>query len=194
VKIASDGEILYKGPCLMKGYYKDKERTDEEIDRDGWFHTGDMGQLDGDLLKITGRKKELFKLSTGNYVAPQMVENIMKESPFIEQIMVIGENEKFCSAIISPNINHVRGWAKLHEIPELPDDELISNESVIAKFGEEIEELNFDIDPIMTIKKFVVVPEEWAPDTGELTPTLKLKRDFILNKYQAQIKELYAST
>jgi len=193
VKIASDGEILYKGPCLMKGYYKDKERTDEDIDRDGWFHTGDMGQLDGDLLKITGRKKELFKLSTGNYVAPQIVENIMKESPFIEQIMVIGENEKFCSAIISPNIEHIRGWAKLHEIPELPVAELVSNETVLAKFGEEIDELNFDIDPIMTIKKFVVVPDEWAPDTGELTPTLKLKRDFILNKYQGKIKELYAS-
>ncbi len=191
VKIAGDGEILYKGPCLMKGYYKDKERTEEEIDKDGWFHTGDMGQLEGDLLKITGRKKELFKLSTGNYVAPQLVENIMKESPFIEQILVVGENERFCSAVISPNFEHLKNWAKLHELPEMSKEELLKNETVLTKYNEEIEELNFDLDPIMTIKKFILVSDEWAPDTGELTPTLKLKRDFIFEKYQSKINEIY---
>lgn len=192
LKIAEDGEILFRGPCLMKGYYKDKEKTDEAIDQDGWFHTGDMGELNDDILKVTGRKKELFKLSTGNYIAPQQVENIMKESPFIEQIMVVGENERFCSAIISPNFEHLKNWTKLHEITQESKTELVINEQVLNKYHEEIEELNFDVDPVMTIKKFIVVPDEWAPDTGELTPTLKLKRDFILKKYKKEIEAIYS--
>ena len=191
VKIAADGEILYKGPCLMKGYYKDPEKTEEAIDEDGWFHTGDMGELNGDILKITGRKKELFKLSTGKYVAPQMVENIMKESPFIGQIMVVGENERFCSALISPNFDYLQKWAVLHEIKFDSDVELIKNPQVIDKFNEEVQELNFDVEESMIIKKFALVCEEWAPDTGELSPTLKLKRNFILNKYKTRIDWLY---
>jgi long-chain acyl-CoA synthetase len=192
LKIAEDGEILFRGPCLMNGYYKDKEKTDEAIDQDGWFHTGDMGELNDDILKVTGRKKELFKLSTGNYIAPQQVENIMKESPFIEQIMVVGENERFCSAIISPNFEHLKNWTKLHEITQESKTELVINEQVLNKYHEEIEELNFDVDTVMTIKKFIVVPDEWAPDTGELTPTLKLKRDFILKKYKKEIEAIYS--
>jgi len=191
VKIASDGEILYKGVCLMKGYYKDKERTEDVIDDDGWFHTGDMGELSGDILKITGRKKELFKLSTGKYVAPQLVENIMKESPFIEQIMVIGENERYCSALVCPNIDHLKSWAGRHEIQHKSVQELINKEEVNKKYSEEIEALNFDVEYTMHIKKFIIVPDSWGPDTGELSPTLKLKREFIMKKYQAQIDYLY---
>lgn len=191
VKIATDGEILYKGPCLMKGYYKDKERTEEAIDEDGWFHTGDMGELNGDILKITGRKKELFKLSTGKYVAPQLVENIMKESPFIEQLMVVGENERFCSAIISPSADYLQKWAALHEISFENNTDLIKNQQVIDKINEEIQELNFDIEETMTIKKIALVPDEWGPDTGELSPTLKLKRKYIFEKYQERIDWLY---
>jgi len=191
IKIAEDGEILFRGPCLMKGYYKDKERTEEAIDEDGWFHTGDMGELQGDYLKITGRKKELFKLSTGSYVAPQMVENIMKESPFIEQIMVIGENERFCSALISPNYDHLYNWAELKGISYKENKDLIQNEIVMNKFKEEIDELNYDVDTVMTVKKFSICSTEWAPDTGELTPTLKLKRDFILDKYKGKIDYIY---
>ena len=192
VKIAKDGEILFKGPCLMKGYYKDKERTEEAIDEEGWFHTGDMGTLEGDILTITGRKKELFKLSTGEYVAPQIVENIMKESPFIEQLMVVGENERFCSAIISPNFNHLQNWAERHEITYASNDELVSNEQVLEKYKSEIDELNTDIQDTMTIKKFILVNKEWAPDTGELSPTLKLKRDVLLEKYQSEIEGIYS--
>lgn len=191
VKIAKDGEILYKGPCLMKGYYKDKERTEEAIDEDGWFHTGDMGELNGDILKITGRKKELFKLSTGKYVAPQMVENIMKESPFIEQLMVVGENERFCSALISPGFDYLQKWAALHEISFENNTDLIKSQQVIDKLNEEIQELNFDLEETMTIKKFALVCEEWGPDTGELSPTLKLKRKYIFEKYQERIDWLY---
>jgi long-chain acyl-CoA synthetase len=191
VKIANDGEILYKGPCLMKGYYKDRERTEDAIDKEGWFHTGDMGEMEGDYLKITGRKKELFKLSTGNYVAPQVVENIMKESPFIEQIMVIGENERFCSALISPNFEHLKNWAEIHEIDSKTNLELVQNEQVKQKFQEEIDELNYDVDSVMTIKKFSLCHNEWGADTGELTPTLKLRRDFIINKYQEKRDFIY---
>ncbi|NPA44377.1 MAG: AMP-binding protein, partial [Chlorobi bacterium] len=191
VKIAEDGEILYKGPCLMKGYYKDKERTEEAIDEDGWFHTGDMGELNDNILTITGRKKELFKLSTGQYVAPQIVENIMKESQFIEQIMVVGENKRFCSALISPNFNHLYSWAERHEIKYNSDKELVTNKEVIEKFKSEVEELNLDIQNVMTIKKFVIVDKEWGADTGELSPTLKLKRDILLEKYKDEIENMY---
>jgi len=194
VKIAPDGEILYKGPCLMKGYYKDKEKTEDAIDEDGWFHTGDMGELNGDILKITGRKKELFKLSTGKYVAPQLVENIMKESPFIEQLMVVGENERFCSALISPAFQHLQKWAELHEISFSNNFELIKNPDVIEKYKKEIDDLNFDVEEAMVIKKFALVCEEWGPDTGELSPTLKLKREFLFKKYQTKIDWLYEKT
>ena len=191
VKIDDDGEILFKGPCLMKGYYKDKERTEEAIDAQGWFHTGDMGKLSGDILTITGRKKELFKLSTGNYVSPQLVENIMKESSFIEQIMVVGENERFCSALISPNFEYIHNWAKKHEIKFKTKLDLIKNQDVVNKLQSEIDELNFDIGKTMQIKKFALVCQEWGPDTGELSPTLKLKRDFLSEKYQKKIEYLY---
>jgi len=191
IKIAKDGEILYKGPCLMKGYYKDPERTEEAIDENGWFHTGDMGELNGDILKITGRKKELFKLSTGKYVSPQLVENIMKESSFIGQLMIVGENERFCSALISPNFDYLLKWAEMHEITAGDYLELIKNQQVIDKFEEEIQELNFDVEEAMKIKKFALVCEEWGPDTGELSPTLKLKRNSIHKKYEERINWLY---
>ncbi len=191
VKIAKDGEILYKGPCLMKGYYKDRDRTEDAIDEEGWFHTGDMGELNGDILKITGRKKELFKLSTGKYVAPQLVENIMKESQFIDQLMIVGENERFCSALISPNFDYLQKWAALHDISFKNNSDLIRNKQVIDKYDEEITELNFDVEDAMSIKKFALVCEEWGPDTGELSPTLKLKRKFLSDKYKSRINWLY---
>jgi len=191
IKIAKDSEILYKGPCLMKGYYKDPEKTEDAIDEEGWFHTGDMGELNGDILKITGRKKELFKLSTGKYVSPELVENIMKESSFIEQLMIVGENERFCSALISPNFDYLLNWAEIHEITAGDYLELIKNQQVIDKFEEEIQELNFDVEETMKIKKFALICEEWGPDTGELSPTLKLKRNFIHKKYEERISWLY---
>ena len=194
VKIADDGEILFKGPNLMPGYYKDPEKTKEAIDKDGWFHTGDTGELDGKVLKITGRTKEIFKLSTGKYVAPELVENKMKESPFIEQIMVVGEGEKYTAAIICPAFEHLHNWAALHNISFRENYELIKNEKVIKKFEDEVERLNQRLDKAMRIKKFSLVCSEWTPETGELSPTLKLKRKVLIKKYKTKLDFLYGYT
>ncbi|NPA68694.1 MAG: long-chain fatty acid--CoA ligase [Chlorobi bacterium] len=194
VKIAENGEILFKGPNLMPGYYKDPEKTKEAIDEDGWFHTGDTGELDGRILKITGRTKEIFKLSTGKYVAPELVENKMKESPFIEQILVVGEGEKYTAAIVCPAFEHLHGWAAIHNIEYRDNLDLIKNEKVIKKFNEEIERLNNQLDKSMKIKKFSLVCEEWTPETGELSPTLKLKRKVLVKKYKTKLDFLYGYT
>lgn len=194
VKIAGDGEILFKGPNLMKGYYRDPKKTAEVINKEGFFHTGDMGRLDGKNLKITGRKKELFKLSTGKYIAPQQIENTFKESTFIEQLMVVGEGEKYCSAIISPSFEFLHDWASEHKIHFKDNLELIKNQKVIEKFQQEADKLNKTLDKVMKIKKFALVCEEWTPDTGELSPTLKLKRNVIEKKYKVKIKYIYGHT
>ena len=194
VKIADDGEILFKGPNLMPGYYKDPEKTKEAIDEDGWFHTGDTGELDGRILKITGRTKEIFKLSTGKYVAPELVENKMKESPFIEQIMVVGESEKYTAAIVCPAFEHLHNWAAIHNINYKENYELITNKKVIDKFEQEIEKFNAHLDKAMKIKKFSLVCEEWTPESGELSPTLKLKRKILVKKYKTKLDFLYGYT
>ncbi len=194
VKIADDGEILFKGPNLMPGYYKDPEKTKEAIDQDGWFHTGDTGELDGRILKITGRTKEIFKLSTGKYVAPELVENKMKESPFIEQIMVVGESEKYTAAIVCPAFEHLHNWAAIHNINYKENYELITDKKVIEKFEQEIEKFNAHLDKAMKIKKFSLVCEEWTPETGELSPTLKLKRKILVKKYKTKLDFLYGYT
>ncbi len=194
VKIADDGEILFKGPNLMPGYYKDPEKTKEAIDEDGWFHTGDTGELDGRILKITGRTKEIFKLSTGKYVAPELVENKMKESPFIEQIMVVGESEKYTAAIVCPAFEHLHNWAAIHNINYKENYELITNKKVIEKYEQEIEKFNAHLDKAMKIKKFSLVCEEWTPESGELSPTLKLKRKVLVKKYKTKLDFLYGYT
>jgi len=194
VKIADDGEILFKGPNLMPGYYKDPEKTKEAIDKDGWFHTGDTGELDGRILKITGRTKEIFKLSTGKYVAPELVENKMKESPFIEQMMVVGEGEKYTAAIVCPAFEHLHGWSAIHHIEYRNNYELITNKKVIEKYEQEIEKFNARLDKSMKVKKFSLVCEEWTPETGELSPTLKLKRKILVKKYKTKLDFLYGYT
>ncbi len=194
VKIAEDGEILFKGPNLMPGYYKDPEKTKEAIDKDGWFHTGDTGELNGKILKITGRTKEIFKLSTGKYVAPELVENKMKESPFIEQMMVVGEAEKYTAAIVCPAFEHLHNWASIHNINFKENYELITNKEVIEKYEEEIERLNKQLDKAMKVKKFSLVCEEWTPEGGELSPTLKLKRKVLIKKYKTKLDFLYGYT
>lgn len=193
VKIAEDGEILVKGPNLMMGYYKQTDLTAEVIDSDGWFHTGDIGEFqEGQYLKITDRKKEMFKTSGGKYVAPQVMENKFKESRFIEQIMVVGENQKFPGALIVPSFDFVREWAKRKEI-QVSDDNavLIKNEQVIERIQREINAYNKNFGNWEQIKKFALCTHEWAVETGELTPTLKLKRKVILAKYSAQISDIY---
>lgn len=189
VKIAEDGEILLKGPNVMLGYYKDPEKTAEAV-IDGYFHTGDIGEIDSEgFLKITDRKKEMFKTSGGKYIAPQMIENAMKQSRFIEQIMVIGEGEKMPGAFIQPNFEFIKEWAKIHKITlGSSDAEISSNPDVIKRIDEEVESINKKFGHWEQVKRFELTPDVWSIDGGQLTPTLKLKRKIIKEIY----KDLYA--
>jgi len=193
VKIAEDGEILTKGPNLMLGYYKRQDLTDEVIDKDGWFHTGDIGVFeDGVYLKITDRKKEIFKTSGGKYIVPQYIENKLKESRFIEQVMIIGENQKYASAIVVPSFIFLREWCARKNITA-PDSnaDLIAIKEVYDRIYEEVETVNKSLANYETIKKIIVLPKEWTIDGGELTPKLSLKRRVILEQNKAGIENLY---
>lgn len=193
VRIAGDGEILCRGPNVMPGYYRDPKLTDEVIS-DGWFHTGDIGTMvENKFLKITDRKKEIFKLSSGKYVAPQVIENKLKESFFIEQAMVVGENEKFTSALISPNFPFLHEWASRHEIKYRDNEELIAMKMVEDRYRREISELNEILSDHEKIKRFRLVSEEWSPETGELSPILKLKRRKLYEKYDSILHEIYSA-
>jgi long-chain acyl-CoA synthetase len=192
VKIAEDGEILMRGPSLMLGYYKDPERTAEAIDKDGWFHTGDIGEIhEHNILKITDRKKEIFKLSTGKYVAPQVVENKFKESSFIEQIMVVGAGEKYAAAIISPSFEFLHGWSFKNKIKFRENTDLIKHPKVLERYQKEIDKLNEGLGRHEQIKKFALTPDEWTTETGELSPTLKLRRRIVKEKYRKEFDSLY---
>lgn len=192
-KIAEDGEILIKGDYVMLGYYKRKDLTDEAIDKEGYFHTGDIGQFaEGKYLKITDRKKEIFKTSGGKYIAPQAIENIFKQTPFIEQIIVIGENQKFASTLIVPAFPHLESWCKHKNIKWTTKAEMVQNPSVIDKFKREILTINKTLGNVEQLKKFELVADEWSPQTGELTPTMKLKRKIILQKYKNLIEKIYS--
>jgi long-chain acyl-CoA synthetase len=193
VKIAEDGEILCKGPNVMMGYYKQPELTREVLTEDGWFHTGDIGELvDGKFLKITDRKKEMFKLSSGKYIAPQVIENKLKESIFIEQAMVVGENEKFASALISPNFPYLHEWASRHDIKFRDNQELISRDDVQDRVQQEIKELNKELSEHERIKRIQLVGEEWSTESGELSPTAKLKRRKLYETYGSVLAEIYS--
>jgi long-chain acyl-CoA synthetase len=195
VKISDDGEILCKGPNVMLGYYKQPELIKEVIDEEGWFHTGDVGIIeDNKYLKITDRKKEIFKLSSGKYIAPQVIENKIKESFFIEQIMVVGENEKFASALISPNFTYLHDWAADHNIKYGNIKDLIQHQDVLQLFQEEINLINKQLAFHEQIKRYRLVEEEWSPQTAELSPTLKLKRQFIYKKYDHILREIFSSS
>jgi long-chain acyl-CoA synthetase len=193
IRIASDGEILCRGENIMAGYYKEPELTREVIDEEGWLHTGDIGVLlEGRYLKITDRKKEMFKLSSGKYVAPQVIENKLKESNFIEQVMVIGENQKFASAIISPDFNFLHNWAMRHGIEFRDNMELIQKPQVVERYQKVVNEMNKQLGQTEQIKRFRIVQEEWSPATGELSPTLKLKRKFLTSRYTSLIDEIFS--
>ena len=194
VKFGADGEILVKGPNVMMGYYNLPEKTAEEINSEGWFHTGDIGEMvEEKFLKITDRKKEIFKTSGGKFIIPQAMENKFKESRFIEQIMVIGENEKFPAAMIVPNFNFIKDWSKRKKLnlENLSNDELQKNELVIKRIELAVEKLNANYGNWEQIKKVSLLPKEFSIDGGELTPTLKLKRKFIMEKYKAVIDHIY---
>ena len=195
VMIAEDQEILMKGPSLMMGYYKDQEMTDAAIDKDGWFHTGDIGMLlEHNILKITDRKKEIFKLSTGKYVAPQIVENRFKESSFIEQIMVVGEGEKYAAAVLCPAFHFLHIWCNRYGIKYRDNKDLIQNPKVIERYQEEVDKINKTLGTHRQIKKFELTCADWTPETGELSPTLKVRRKFLREKYRIKFDRLYGYT
>jgi long-chain acyl-CoA synthetase len=192
VKLEADGEICVKGPSVMMGYYKRPDLTAETI-IDGWLHTGDIGVFeDGKYLKITDRKKELFKTSGGKYVAPQPIENKMKESPFVEQMMVVGAEQKFVGALIVPSVANLREWMLHKEIPFTTIEDAIHNPKVLDLYKELIDSFNKFFNQVEQIKKFELLPNEWTIDSGELTPTLKLKRKVIMEKYKTAFDRIYS--
>ncbi|HEX2846581.1 MAG TPA: long-chain fatty acid--CoA ligase [Chitinophagaceae bacterium] len=192
VKIAEDGEILSKGPHIMLGYYKRPDLTAETI-TDGWLHTGDIGTMvDNHFLKITDRKKELFKTSGGKYVAPLTVENKLKESPYIEHVMVVGPERKFVGGLIVPAFPALRDWCRQNGIPDAANEELIRNEKVINFYKEIVERYNKYLNHVEQVKKFELLPNEWGIDTGEMTPKLSMKRKVITEKYKDAIERIYA--
>ena len=193
VKIAEDGEILCKGPNVMLGYYKDEKLTSEAV-TDGYFHTGDIGEIDSDgFLKITDRKKEMFKTSGGKYIAPQIIENTMKQSRFIDQIMVIGDGQKMPAAFIQPSFDFIKEWAKIHKVNiGTSNDDIISNVKVIERIQEEINLYNEKFGHWEQIKRFELTADVWSIEGGEMTPTLKLRRKPIMEKYKVLFDKIYS--
>jgi len=193
VKIAEDGEILARGPNIMLGYYKNPELTKEVIDEDGWFHTGDIGCMVEDrFLKITDRKKEIFKTSGGIYIAPQVIENKLKESPFIDQAIVIGEFRRFPAVIVSPDFEFLKEYCKRKKIEFDSPEKIIESERIQMRIWKEIEKTNVNLDRPKKIKTCRLVPDVWTPDSDELSPTLKLKRKVLKTKYDHLIQDIYA--
>ena len=187
-----EGEILVQGPNVMRGYYKKPEETKKVIDKENWFYTGDIGKLiDGRYLKITDRKKEIFKTSGGKYIAPQVMENKFKQSIFIEQIMVIGENEKHPAAFIVPDFEILKDWCTNNQVPFNNNEEIINNDIVIKKFENEVKKYNAFFSQFEQIKKFELLSKNWTPETGELTATLKLKRRNVLEKYNDLYNKIF---
>jgi long-chain acyl-CoA synthetase len=194
LKIAEDGEILAKGPNVMVGYYKNPEKTAEEFNEDGWFKTGDIGEIDSEgYLKITDRKKEMFKTSGGKYIAPQVMENKFKESRFIEQIMVVGEGQKHAAALIVPTFDFVKSWCKRKNITCGDSfEDIIKNQKVIDRIQKEVDHYNDGFGKWEQLKKFELVANQWTIESGELTPTLKPKRKVVKEKYMSLIEGIYA--
>jgi long-chain acyl-CoA synthetase len=191
MKLEADGEICVAGPSVMKGYYKLPELTAETI-IDGWLHTGDIGEIiDGKFLKITDRKKELFKTSGGKYVAPQPIENKMKESPFIEQIVLIGDNKKMVSALVVPSFAKLREWAKQNDIEYTSNEAIIQNSKVFAMFETVVAEYNQLFNQVEQVKKFTLIPREFTIDKGEMTPKLSIRRKQILANFEQEIDLMY---
>lgn len=193
VKIGEFGEILVKGPNVMLGYYKDPEATKAAIDEDGWFHTGDIGELvERRFLKITDRLKEVFKTSGGKFIAPLPIENKMKESIFIRNIMVIGENRKFCTALIVPEFDFIKKWCEKKSVKEYLANGKQCSDIVKERIWKEIEHYNKRFSHIEQIKKFELLDKDWTVESGELTPTLKLKRKVIMKNYEHLIEKIYS--
>lgn len=193
VIIAENGEILVKGPNVMLGYYKDEEKTREAIDENGYFHTGDKGCFDEDgLLKITGRIKEIFKTSMGKYVSPVLIENKIKESPFIGEMLVIGEGQKFAAALIYPNFEHLKSWCNIKGIPYTTDEEMIQTKEVLMRYRKEIDKYNETLGDYEQVKKFELIAKEWTIESGEMTASLKPRRSKIMKNYADLVDKIYS--
>ncbi len=194
VKIADDCEILCKGPNIMKGYYKHQDTTAEAISSGGWFHTGDIGMMvDNKFLKITDRKKALLKTSGGKYIAPLPIESALKESPYIEQVMVIGDGQKFTAALIVPNFQNLEKWCEAKKLKFAGHAEMITSEQILALFNSEIEKYNKNFGHIEQVKRFELIANEWTVEGGEITPKLDIKRKVIMQKYNALVDKIYNS-
>jgi long-chain acyl-CoA synthetase len=192
VKIAQDGEILGRGTNIMQGYYKEPEMTANAIDPEGWFHTGDVGMLEPEgHLRITGRKKEIFKTSLGKYISPQLLENKFKESAFIDGILILGENQKYAAALVVPDFNHLKSWCEHKNIPYSSDKEMIKDPVIVKRFKKEIDHFNKFFGSTEQIQSFELIDHEWSLETGELTANLKLKRSYILDKYKEEVDRLF---
>ncbi|MDF7814615.1 long-chain fatty acid--CoA ligase [Hymenobacter sp. YC55] len=193
VKIAQDGEILTKSESVMKGYYNKPDLTAKEFDEEGWFHTGDIGELvNGRFLKITDRKKEMFKTSGGKYIAPQVIESKLKESPLVEQCMVVGDGQKFPSALVIPSFDDLKAWCKRNSINcDCTNEELVKNEKVVKMYEDLVHKYNNGFAQWEQVKKIVLLPKLWSVETGEMTPTLKVKRKVISNNNKELIESLY---
>lgn len=192
VKIAGDEEILCKGPNIMSGYFKEPEMTREAIDENGWFHTGDLGRIEPEgHLKITGRKKALFKTAMGKYISPEHIENLLVESPFIDAALVVGENQKFAAALIAPDFNQLRSLCTEKNIGYTSDKEIIRHPEIMKRFRKEVGDANKKLGSFEQVRKFEIMDSEWSIQSGELTANLKLRRNFICNKYRETIDKLF---
>jgi long-chain acyl-CoA synthetase len=191
VKIAEDGEILCKGPNVMMGYYKRPELTAESI-KDDWYYTGDIGMMvNNEFLKITDRKKELFKTSGGKYVAPLPIENKLMESLYVEQVMVVGAERKYVGALIVPSFSNLKDWLRREKIPFSSNEEIILHPKVLELYKELVESFNKFFNHVEQIKRFELLPNEWSVQSGEMTPKLSLKRKVVLEKYRDSIERIY---
>jgi long-chain acyl-CoA synthetase len=193
VKIAEDGEILVRGPIVMMGYYKNEEETRKAIDSDGWFYTGDIGTfVEGRFLKITDRKKEIFKTSAGKYIAPLVIENKLKECRFVEQCMVIGEGKKFASALIVPNVEYLKEWCSQKNIPYTTLEEMVQHPEIKKEVQRFVKQMNRGLAPYEQIKREELLSKTWTIDGGELTPKLSMKRKVIMERNKAIIEKIFA--
>jgi long-chain acyl-CoA synthetase len=195
VKIAEDGEILTRGPHVMKGYFKKPEATAEAIDKDGWFHTGDIGFVDADgFLHITDRKKDIIVTSGGKNIAPQPIENRLKTNKFFTEVVMIGNKRNFAAALVVPNFEALEAWAKQEGMGGVPREELVKRPEVLAHYRRLIEETTRDLAQFEKIKKIALVAKEFTQESGELTPTLKVKRRVVEERYKAMIDAMYAGS